>query len=202
MIPLNTVVEDDLGRAVLNRVFREFRSAIEPRSFVVAAGKSRIDNRLASYNRAARSLPHIVLRDLDHDSECAPELIPRLFPSGVSRYMLTCIAVREVEAWLLADRRNCARFLGVRMNDIPYNPEHLEDPKRMIIALARKSRSKDIRDAIPPRPGSTAAKGRGYNGELGRFIMTMWDIGEAAENAPSFARLVRKLEYLIKEYRS
>lgn len=50
------------------------------------------------------------------------------------------IAVREVEAWLLADAEQAAGFLAVPLARIPAEPETLPDPKATLIALAGRSR--------------------------------------------------------------
>lgn len=43
-------------------------------------GKNWLDRNLRGYNNAARFAPWLVLRDLDRDAECAPELLASLLP--------------------------------------------------------------------------------------------------------------------------
>jgi hypothetical protein len=47
------------------------------------------------------------------------------------------VAVREVESWVLADRRRIANFLSAPLNSIPMDPEQLDDPKMALLTLAR-----------------------------------------------------------------
>ena len=62
------------------------------------------------------------------------------------------VAVREVEAWLLADRKHLAHFLHVPITQIPLAPEELENPKQTLVNLARKSRVRSIQKDMVPRP--------------------------------------------------
>jgi hypothetical protein len=99
--------------------------------------------------------------------------------------LLFRVAVREVEAWLLGDRTNLARFLRVSPALIPTGPEALGDPKTALIALAAKSRRTDIRDPIVPNKGSTARQGRDYNGCLTEFVRGDWDIDSSSGECPA-----------------
>jgi hypothetical protein len=103
------------------------------------------------------------------------------------------IAVREIEAWLLADARNLPRFLGCPPKGVPDNPESLADPKAFLIDLARRSRFREIRDRVAPRPGSTAQQGPDYNACLGEFVATSWDVTEAQKRSRSLRQAVRRI---------
>src|SRR5579864_1139042 len=69
----------------------------------IRRGKDDLNVNLPVYNSAAANLDFVVLRDLDTDAPCAPELIRTLLPTPSPRMKLR-VAVHEVEAWLLADR--------------------------------------------------------------------------------------------------
>ena len=103
------------------------------------------------------------------------------------------VAVREVESWLLADRENLSRFLGIAEASIPMDSDRLADPKATLVELARKSRSKETRDRIVPRRGSTAKQGPDYNGCLGLFVSNSWDTAAAKAGSPSLARTINRL---------
>jgi len=68
------------------------------------------------------------------------------------------VAVREVEAWLLADGTNFSRFLRVQEGALPKDVEAIKDPKACLIGLARKSRSREI--ASVSRHGPAARQSR------------------------------------------
>jgi hypothetical protein len=78
------------------------------------AGKQHLLRALAGYNNAVRFSPWIVILDLDRDYECAPEGLTTWLPQGAEN-MFCRVAVREIEAWLLADRDQVAAMLGISM---------------------------------------------------------------------------------------
>src|SRR5262245_27099002 len=65
-------------------------------------GKPFLLQRIRGYNAAAQHAPWIVLIDLDRDHDCAPPLRAAWVPEPAPRLCFR-VAVREVEAWLLAD---------------------------------------------------------------------------------------------------
>jgi hypothetical protein len=75
-------------------------------------GKRHLRERITGYNNAACFSPWIVLLDLDHDSGCAPPL-RNDWLGALAPFMCLRIAVRQVEAWLLADRDNISRRRSV-----------------------------------------------------------------------------------------
>jgi hypothetical protein len=84
-------------------------------------GKGRLDRRISAYNHAARIGPWLVLRDLDHDADCGPELHSRLLPVS-AKLMCLRIVVRELEAWMMADRKSFSEFFAVAESRVPRNP--------------------------------------------------------------------------------
>ena len=99
-------------------------------------------------------------------------------------------AIHEVESWILADRKNIAEFIGCASTKIPKDPDELEDPKQILINLAKKSRKKDIRGIVPIDP--TSAIGPEYNFQLERFVEAFWDIENAIQHSPSLKRTVER----------
>jgi hypothetical protein len=151
---------------------------------------------IPGWNQAARSIPFIVLTDLDR-YECPAELINDWLRVPKHRNLLFRVAVREVESWLLADPANFSEFLGVRSSLIPADTDSLPDPKATLVQLARKSRSKTIRGSIVPAKGSTAKQGPDYNGCLCTFIRERWNLEAAKANSPSLARTVDRLSSFV-----
>ena len=88
------------------------------------------------------------------------------------------VAVREVEAWLLADKVNLAGFLHVPERFFPGAPDEIADPKAALLNLARRSRLSDIKGSLLPKRGSTAHVGPGYNECLGGFVRNRWGMLE------------------------
>lgn len=161
-------------------------------------GKSNLDARLAGFAKAAQRSPWFVLRDLDQDAECAPTLVARLIP--VRPVLLSVrIAVRELEAWLLADRERAASWLGVSVGLVPRNPESELDPKSTLMNLARRSKHRRIVEDLIPPAGSTSIVGRGYRGQVQGFAADRWRPAVAARSSDSLARCLRALAELKRQ---
>jgi hypothetical protein len=100
------------------------------------------------------------------------------------------------EAWLLADAEKIAEFLGISKTLVPLNPEHLQDPKGTIITLARRSRKRDIRKGLAPRPNSGASVGPTYASDIREFARSQWRPLVAAQYAPSLQRCLERVREL------
>jgi len=186
-------VEGDLDEAVLRRLVAHVGAEIG----VVYGrnGKDRLKSHIGGYNEAARRFRWAVLVDLDHDHDCAPALRSDWLPEP-SRFMCFRVAVREVEAWLLADAESIARFLGVSRALIPLDPEQLGDPKQTLTNLASRSRKRNIREALPPVPGSGRSVGVLYNPLMGSYARELWRPDVAAQHCDSLRRCLAGLDDL------
>ncbi len=161
-------------------------------------GKPSILNALHKYNEAARYSPWVVVVDLDEEPECAPVLVQRYLPRP-SAGMRFRVAVHAVEAWLLADTDTLAEFLAVSRNKFPSQPEAEPDPKAALVALARQSRRRDIRDDMVPRPGSGAKVGPAYTARLIEYVTQsscQWRPDVAAQRSDSLRRCLAALRTL------
>ncbi len=192
-LALSGAVEGPLDEAVLRRLTQHL--GLELGTVYGKNGKHAIRDHMAGYNNAARFSPWCVLVDLDDDAPCPGELRQQWLPSP-AEHMRFRIAVREVESWVLADRERIARFLGVAPALVPENPEGLDDPKRVLVDLAARSRSGDIRHGLAPRSGSGRAVGPTYSAQLMEFVedrLHGWRPGIAAEKAASLSRCLNRL---------
>jgi hypothetical protein len=161
-------------------------------------GKSHLRQRLSGFNQAARHAPWVVVVDLDHSAECAPPFCQDWLPHP-SAHMCFRVAVREIEAWLLADRERLARFLSIASGRVPANPEALDDPKLALVNLARHSRRKDIREDMVPRPSSGREVGPAYTSRVIEFVESQWRPEVAAHLADSLRRCRLRLRGLIAD---
>jgi len=107
--------------------------------------------------------------------------------------MLLRIAVRAVEAWLLGDAERIAEFIGVPKACVPRAPEQLEDPKTELLALARRSRSRAVREDMVPRLGLSARQGPAYTSRMIEYSREFWRPEVAAEHCPSLAGCMEAL---------
>lgn len=187
---VRAAVEGSVDEAVVQRLVEHVGLKIEDVDVYVAGGKTKLLQRVNGYNRAAAFGPWFVLLDLGHDAECAPPYRQVVLPDPAPN-MCFRIAVRAVEAWLLADRENLAQYLSVPLARVPLNPESLGNPKLTIVQIAQHSRRSDIRDDIIPRPRSGRSVGPAYTSRLIEFVLGnqhAWRIGEALKQSESLQR--------------
>ncbi len=112
------------------------------------------------------------------------------------------VAVREIEAWLLADRDRLAKFLSVGISHIPRDPEKLDSPKSTMVAIARHSRRKDVRGNMVPRSGSGRKIGPAYTSMLMEFARDReygWRPQVAAKLSDSLNRCIRRLGQVVRD---
>lgn len=182
-------VEGDSDRAAAVRILETLGFEAGPVHGL--RGKPWLMQHLPGYNNAARFAPWLVLVDLNGDAHCAPEFTTRVL-SSPAPHMHLRVAVRAVEAWLLADVERLARFLGVSESRCPPDPDALDNPKRTLVDLARHAR-RAIREDMVPAPGTSIAVGPGYTGRIIEFAAAHWRPVVAARHSDSLARCLRAL---------
>jgi hypothetical protein len=197
-VRINIAAEDELSEAVLRRMLTENRGHVEvavslpiKKGWQMEGGKSGygyIRKQLPAFNAASSKVPHIVFLDLD-DRDCAPKMIRDwLFAERQSPRLLVRVAIREIEAWLLADQQGMAEFLHVKSNCVPANPETLKDPKKCIVRLAARSRVREIRESLAPAAGTHSTVGPYFSRGLIGFVQNTWDLHEAAKHSESMRK--------------
>lgn len=197
------VTEDQLSEAVVERLIREENQGIQIKVRMGKKGNGYLRRNLHSFNEIARSFPVLLFTDLDR-VECPMALIEdwrgRIVFQGM---LLFRIAVRETEAWLLADREGFAEFSGVPVHRIPLQPELLNDPKEVLINLVRRyGKKRIVKTDILPERGSTAKVGLAYNQTLCRFVQDSWSLERAAQSADSLNRARRRIHELHLKLKS
>jgi len=194
-IVFSGAVEGSLDEVVLRRVVQHAGGTLE--RVYGKKGKNYLRQNLSGYDRAARFWPWVVLVDLNQEYDCAPLLRADWLPSP-AQSMCFRVAVREIEAWLLADRERLARFLSVPVLRIPRHPETVDDPKRKVVELARSSRRRQVREDMVPRPGSGRPVGPAYDSHLIEFAGLHWRPSVAALNSDSLRRCYKRLKELVE----
>ncbi len=196
LAPISAVVEGRLDEVILRVVVRYAGGIVGP--IYGKQGKQYIQSRLQGYNNAAQYAPWVVLVDLDFDADCAPPLVQMWLPQPAP-LMCFRVAVREIEAWLLADRLRLAHFLRVPQRMIPSNPDTVPNPKNLVVDLARRSRDRRVRHEMVPGGGSGRAVGPAYNSRLIQFVSDRqrgWRPEVAAHASESLRRCLRCLARL------
>jgi hypothetical protein len=191
-IPINIAVEDLLSEAVVRRLLADSDPDFHIGVTYNRGGNGYLRRTVNGWNRAARGVPFFLLTDLDAVA-CASLLMSTWLPSGLHPNFMFRVAVREVEAWLLADRTGLSSFLRVPQASFPERPDEIPDPKAKLVALASRSPHSLVKARIVPKPNSTAKQGRDYNGCLSEFVLNSWTPRQAALNSPSLERCMRRL---------
>lgn len=155
-------------------------------------GKASILKRLSGYNQAARHSPWFIAVDLDGDTQCASEFVQLHLPNP-SRGMHFRVAVQETEAWLLADRERIASYFRISIASVPTEPDSIADPKRKLVDLAVRSRSRAVREDMVPRLGSGRDVGPGYTSRIIEFATSSWRPEVASALSRSLSRCITAL---------
>ncbi len=192
-IPVSIAAEDALSEEVLRKLMSVANQTYAVGPAYVRSGFGYLRRSIRGFNNAARGTPFLVLTDLDQQV-CAPTLIRDWLPVPANENLIFRVAVREVEAWLLADRPGIAGFLGVRVASVPCEVEDIPNPKEALINLARRSRRRSLREDIVPPVRSRRVQGPNYNGRLRSFVGAHWNPRHAASYSPSLARTLAKLD--------
>lgn len=187
---LVTVVEDELSGHVCTRILSDYAPHVAIDRLIISRGCGNIKSKIPVYERASRFMRHLVLTDLD-SHQCAPKLLES-WAVQANTSMIFRVAVREVEAWVMADRDGFSDFFGVPWGKIPNEVELDPDPKARLISLVRKSRASSSK-GIAPELGAKAKVGPMYNQRLGEFVTRSWSAQNARARAPSLDRMVVRI---------
>jgi len=193
MIYFTSVYEDEPTHQVMLKLYDYFQGCFSETFTIPCHGYGKIKKQIPVYNQAAQHGYYFVLTDLDNKYACAPLLIKDWLPDKAANQMLFRVAVHEIEAWLLADRKNFADFFSVSLSLIPLNPDNEKDPKLTIISLAKKSRKREIKEAFVP-VDIYVSQGPGYNTQFQNYIQNYWNIDSARKNSPSLEKTIKALE--------
>lgn len=191
LLYVTLIYEDDLSGAVMSQLLKKFPEKYRVHKTYSGNGFGYLKTNIRGFNQASVVNPHFMLADLDNYG-CPLELIGDWICFELNPNFIFRIAVREVEAWLLADRKGLARFFNVSVDRIPRDPDSLQDPKNTLIQLAKHSRRRDIREDIVPI-NINAKIGPNYNGRLMEFVFNLWNIEFAMSQSDSLRRAYERL---------
>lgn len=197
-IPLNLVFEDEISEFVMMKIAEESKKYFVANSYS-EGGFGYIKKNIGGFNEAARGCPFFVLTDLD-TVDCAPTLIDGWLGKSAHPNLIFRIAVREVEAWLLADIEGFSKFTGLSEANFRDNTEEIADPKAELLQLVKRCRIRKIREDILPK-NEFAIVGPNYNGRLGEFVMKHWSISRAMKRSDSLKRAMLHLSTFNMVYR-
>jgi hypothetical protein len=194
MLHIHIATEDELSEAIAERLvttFTNYNIHLRLRQ----GGNGYLRSRLKSFFEIALNSPVLLITDLDQ--VVCPTALLNTWGSSVNMpmpsNMLLRIAVREVEAWLLADHVAASSLLRASM--LTTNPDSLPNPKNELIRLANRA-DRDVRNDLVMTRGAVASQGLGYNSRLIQFVNNDWCPVRACNNSESLRRCVERLKSL------
>ncbi|MDR2440249.1 MAG: hypothetical protein LBE12_12895 [Planctomycetaceae bacterium] len=203
MIQFYAYAEDAPSQAVLQKIIHSFNNQ-ETTIFCfregfpkIMNGFSKIKERLpACIEIGKNGLYSISLTDLDKEYCCPPSLIRNWLsiedgkPIELPEKTLFRVAVREIESWIMADRKKFAKYFDLTESLLPTIPDKIRDPKKEFFSLLRKKERQKFRRMLP---GKNSFIGPEYNDIMCDFIERHWLPTRAENNSPSLKRMMSRL---------
>ena len=191
--------EDELSEAVGLRLLAEQDDVLQIGQRLRKSGFGYLKSHMPNWRQLARHQTVLLITDLDR-LDCPIRLLDdwrgrQALPAN----LILRIAVREVEAWLLADHEGMESLLGSR-GRLPPDPDSLPDPKDFLLQVAKRA-PKDVRDDLVDNTGTKLRQGLGYNARLTDFVRSIWNPERAAQRSTSLARARCRLALLAETYR-
>jgi hypothetical protein len=191
-------VEGETDVPIAERMLRLI--GVEPVRTLVAGGKSKLDSKIPGLNRSGANLNWLIMRDLDRDQSCPPELVLRLLSGNMPSPRVSLrVPVRSAESWILADVDGFSQEFSVGRNHVPGRPDDLESPKREVVNLCRRSRRSEVKETMVPRAGGGRLVGPEYANRIIAFVRGRWDPERAARRSPSLCRSMASLQNFVDQ---
>jgi hypothetical protein len=163
----------------------------------VANGCAPFRSMIGKMNSIAQSvMPVLMLADADQ-APCVVTQRNAWMPSHPSPRFSLRLAVREAEAWVLADHEGFSSFAQLSPALMSRSPDDIMDPKQELLRLIRRSKRRDLREEMLPRKGSSSPVGLGYNIHLTQFVCEFWCAQRASERSPSLSRSIPRIAALL-----
>jgi len=191
MSSISLATEDALSEAVGLKLIEELCPTFQLGVVVRRGGNAYLKTRIRSFQEMARRDHVLLITDLDR-VPCPSELIHLWLGSApLPSTLLFRVAVKEIEAWLLADHEAMRTLLGKKPR-LPGHPDQLADPKEVLLDIAKLA-PRDIRDDLRRERGSVASQGLGYNSRLIDLVRKHWSPERASALSPSLKRACARL---------
>jgi len=199
MTAVIVVGEDELCCAIADAMIAHSGVETGVQNRIVAGGAGPFRARIRPMNEVAMNvMPVLMIADADQ-ATCAVTQRNTWLPANADRRLCMRLAVREAEAWVLADHEGFSDFANVSRALFPAQPETLDDPKRALLSIIKKCKRRELRDEMLPARGATSPVGLGYNVHMTAFVRNRWSIDRALERAPSLARAIPRVAALLSD---
>lgn len=195
MIPIALATEDALSESLGQRLLAELAPRLQAPLLLRKGGFGYLRSGMPKWRQLSQRQAVVILTDLDKAS--CPGVLRADWLGGLPcpENLLLRVAVREAEAWLLADHEAVRQFMGSK-GVLPKNPDDLPDPKQYVLQLAEKAH-RDVRLDMVRASGAMSGQGIGYNARLTELVSTAWSPERAAERSPSLGRARIRLRQLV-----
>jgi hypothetical protein len=202
MAIIHTLVEGLMHEAAADRIIKN--AGHTPGACVMEKDPAKLRAKALEVNQPSAGAIYMVLVDFidtgrtgvnhwDWGLTCPAQVVSEWVPDRQPN-LLFRIIVRELESWLLVDTENLQDFLRLKRGSA-IEGELYVHPKATLLGIARRSRSKRMREALVDNPSSsTLMEGRLYTSEMVRFIQERWDISNARRRSPSLDKCCARLE--------
>lgn len=193
MIKITIATEDILSERMVIKLINEF-DKFEVINSLGKKGNGYIFKNIKKFHQLSFSQNVLIVLDLDNRHDANTFIKEVLGCIKINKNLKFSISVREIESWLLADKKGISDFLQISKDKIPANPELLLDPKEEIIKLARKGKNTRAKNGIPPQKGAVSKMGLSYNTLLTEFVENFWSSDRAKTNSESLRNILSILK--------
>ncbi|WP_160170861.1 DUF4276 family protein [Erwinia mallotivora] len=196
---ITIATEDELSEAVAVKIIEltDGKFSVNQRLRKNSFGylKSKINN----FCNLSEHFHVFMITDLD-TLPCAPTLKKTWFKNiNQPEKLIFRVAVREIEAWIIADHDGMYSFLGDKIGRIPVKPDELPNPKATLLSLAQKAPRK-IKNGLIAKKGTLAIQGVEYNLLLCDFVRKKWNPVKASERSESLKRAITQVQFIAKQF--
>lgn len=195
---IHLATEDELSEAVGTRLIDEWKGHLAVDLRFRRGGNGYLRSSIRKFAEIARITPLLIITDLDQLS-CPLELRATWFGKLKSpRDLVLRIAVREIEAWLLADIDAIRGLFGDRATRrLPDNLDAIREPKQLLLRIASYA-PRAVREDICVEQGGVASQGLGYNARLCQLVSASWCPARAASRSESLRRARASIRSLAR----
>jgi hypothetical protein len=191
------VGEDQLCAALAQALVLQSGKAVKIQNIIVANGCGPFKSMIEKMNNVARNvMPVLMIADADQ-APCVVAQRNAWIPGNPAPKFSLRLAVREAEAWILADHEGLSEFANFSAALMDRAPDILHDPKQELLRLIRKSKRRELREEMLPRKGAKNLVGLGYNLHLTQFVREHWNAERASHRSPSLARSIPRVAALL-----
>jgi len=187
--------EDEISETIIRTLLKESGYKFTIQNSFREGGNGYLKNNLEKFCNLAKRSPVLLLTDLDTNP--CPIYLKQKWLGKIKppENLLFRVAVKEIEAWLIADHDAIQKLLGKNITKLPADADKIDNPKKFLIDLAKKS-NRLVRDGFVQEKNAIASQGIAYNEILCKFVEKEWSPKRAAWNSESLRRTYKRIKEL------